>query len=157
MNINGFSGFLDKWFTSVNALVIDLSQMNPDHIGYSVSSKEEYNQEKETLLKIAELVREAIVSNRRVGVFKFNTPLKYDKYIIDAIELIEPKEGEKTQTGFEHAEFTAITRLHELVSTYPDLPWNTSSIDRLDFPRLKIIFPDKTEVKFNNQPIKNTS
>ncbi len=153
MNINDFSEFLNKWFANVNSLGIDSSQMTLDHIGYSVSSKEEYDDEKKAILASADLVREAIVSNRRVGVYKFKEPLKYKDFLIEALEVIEPKESETGWTGFEHAEFTTQTDLHELIKLYPNLPWNTSSIDRSDFPRLKIIFSDNTEVKFNNGPI----
>lgn len=153
MNINDFSKFLDDWFQNVDSLGIDYSGMKLDHLGYSVSSNQEYDQEKVTLLEIADLVKEANVSNRRVGVFKFKTPLKYKGQEIEALELIEPKEGETGWTGFEHTEFTTKTNLHDLVTAYPSLPWDKSSIDREDFPRLKIVFSDKTEIKFNNSPI----
>ncbi len=88
-----------------------------------------------------------------MGIVELNNPLNYKNHLISAIEIIEPKSGEKSVSGFEHAEFTINFPFEELVKKYPSLPWDASNINRADFPRLKLVFDNGTELKFNNTPI----
>ena len=101
------------------------------------------------LLKLGKLVREVIIGGRRVSVFRLTKPLKYKDYSISALELVEPKSGEKPLSGFEHAEFTISGPFEDIVKKYPNLPWDTTNIERPDFPRLKLVFDNRAELKFN--------
>ena len=96
-----------------------LGEMNvrqyTDFLAQSVSSSEEYDKTKVEFLKFSSVVREPIVSGRRVGIFKFDQPLQYRGYQIAAIELIEPKKGEGSKSGFEHAEFIINFPFEELM------------------------------------------
>ena len=106
MRLDNYSKFLDEWFEEIEKLRISVAGLPLDHLGYSASSGSEYDELKRELLEIAKLVREVIISDRRVGVFELNKPLKYKNYLIPGVELVEPVAGEEARTGFEHAEFT---------------------------------------------------
>ncbi len=153
MKIDEYSIFLDSWFLEIEKLGIDVNNLPLDHLGYSASLAEEYDQIKLEFLTAGKLFREAMVSGRRVGIFELFKPLKYKDYLITAVELIEPKTGEISKSGFEHAEFTIDFPFEDLVKKYPDLSWDISNINRPDFPRLKIVLGNGTELKFNHSPI----
>ena len=148
-----YKTFLDSWFSHIDAVGIDYSSFKLDHLGYSASSKEDYELVKNEFLRFSTLQKEPLVSGRRVGVFKLNTPWLYKDHSINALELVEPRIGESSITDFEHAKFTVNLPLESLAEKYPHLPWDQESLNRPEFPRLKLVFPDKTEVKFNCEPI----
>lgn len=145
--------FLDKLLSKVNALGIDLSEATIDHIAYQVSSAEEYKRLKKEFSKTAELVREPIVNDRRVGVFKFKEPLSYKGQEIKAIELIEPKKDQEPVSGLEHAEYLLPVTLEEFMTKYPDVDWDTKSLNREEFPRLTLKLSDTMRVKFPRDSI----
>ena len=147
MNLN-YEEFLDKIFEDIKEKGIDLSSAKLDHIAYQASSKEDYQKYSEIFKKFAQLVKEPIVNGRRVGVFKFFIPLKYNDQSIEAIELIEPKEGQVAPSALEHAEFILDESLEEFMDKYPDLDWDTSSLNRDEFQHLKLKLSENTQVKF---------
>lgn len=153
MLIASYSQFLDAWFVEIEKLGIDVQDFKLDHLGYSVSSSDEYAKTLSELLTVGDLFREATISDRRVGIIKLHTPLKYKHHKISAIEVLEPKSGEKAKSGFEHAEFTIPFPLQTLVTRYPQVNWDVSNIERVDFPRLKLVFTNGLEVKFNTTPL----
>lgn len=153
MKLDEYKNFLDSWFSEIEKLGIDVSEFTLDHLAYGVSTNSEFDLAKEEFLKFGKLFREVIVSGRRVAVFKLIKPLKYKDFFITAIELIEPKKGEKTKSGFEHAEFTINIPFEDFVNKYPNLSWDTSNINRKDFPRLNLDLNNGLELKFNNLPI----
>ena len=156
MRIDDYSNFLDSWFFEIKKLGIDVIDFPLDHLGYSVSSGEEYDKIKSEFLAMGKLFREAMVSGRRVSIFELFKPLKYEDYLISAVELIEPKTGESRKSGYEHAEFTIDFPFEDLVKKYPSLPWDINNVNRSDFPRLKIVLGNGTELKFNRLPILNS-
>ena len=153
MKIDEYSVFLDLWFLEIEKLGIDVTNLPLDHLGFSASSAEEYDKIKVEFLAAGKLFREAMVSDRRVGVFELFKPLKYEDYLISAVELIEPKAGESRKSGFEHAEFTIDFPFEDLVKKYSGLSWDINNINRPDFPRLKIVLGNGAELKFNRSPI----
>ncbi len=153
MNILDAQTYLDPYFKEIEKAGIDLSRFPLDHLGFSTVSKEHYETTKVKLQTLGKLIREHLVSGRRVAVFRLKTPIIYNEYSIDAIELIEPKKGESPTDGFEHVEFTINLPFMEIVNRYPKLDWDTSSINRPDFPRLKLLLGDGKELKLNKTPI----
>lgn len=151
--MNNYKIFLKFWLQEIKDLGLNISSFKLDHLGYSVSSKKEYEKTKTKFLKFGELIREPLGSNRHVGVFKFFIPLQYENYSIQAVELIEPKNSEESFSGFEHAEFTISISFEDLIKKYPHLNWDTTNINRPDFPRLKLVLPSGKELKFNHEPI----
>lgn len=153
MKIDEYLVFLDSWFLEIKKMGIDVTDLPLDHLGYSAGSSEEYDKIKLDFLIAGKLFREAMVSDRRVGIFELFKPLKYKEHFISAVELIEPKAGESRRSGYEHAEFTIDFPFEDLVKKYPGLSWDTSNINRPDFPRLKIVLGNGAELKFNHSPI----
>ncbi len=154
MNILDAHTYLDPYFLEIEKIGLDLKNYPLDHLGFSATSKEQYETRRDDFLTISSLIREHIVSGRRVAVFRLNTKIKYRQYEIEALELVEPKNDEVNPVdGFEHAEFTIDVPFEEIVNKYPGIAWDTSSMSRSDFPRLKLVFQNRTELKFNITPI----
>lgn len=147
MEIN-HTEFLDTILSKVKGLGIDLAGATLDHIAYQTRSGKEYNKLKVELGKIAKLMKEPVVGGRRVGMFKFTKPLKYKGQNIDAIELIEPKEGQSVSSGLEHAEYLLPISLEKFIDKYPNIDWNTNDLNRDKFPMLILELSDSMRVKF---------
>ncbi|HEC66426.1 MAG TPA: hypothetical protein ENI23_14155 [bacterium] len=145
--------FLDNLFAELKKLNIDVSDATLDHLAYQAMSDEEYDELKPKFMEFAELIREPLVGNRRVGVFKLKKSLKYKKYSIGAIELIAPKEGQEVKSGLEHAEFLLPESLEDFIDRYPDVDWNTRAINRDQFPMLILQLAEHMQVKFPRFPI----
>lgn len=148
-----YKSFLDKLFTKINELRIDVSGLELDHLGYQASSNEVYDQLKPEFLKFGEQVSENIVGGRRVGIFQLKTPLKYEIYTISAIELIAPKEDQICQTNLEHAEFVLKENFESFMKKYPNLSWDISAINQDTFPMIKLKLDTDLQVKFHSTPV----
>lgn len=147
MNLD-YQKFLDVLNSETNKLGIDLSEFKLDHVAYQTKSSDEYDLLKKEFENMAELVREPVVGERRVGVFKFKTPPVYQGQSIKAIEVIEPKNNQICESGLEHAEYIPSISLEELVKKYPEVNWNTDNINRPEFPMLIVKLSDNMQVKF---------
>lgn len=147
MNLD-YNSFLDKLNYEVQSLGIDISNFKLDHIAYQTKSSEEYDLLRDEFLRMAVMVREPIVGERRVGVYKFKTPPIYKGQLIKAIELIEPKKDQKCESGLEHAEYIPSISLEDLVLKYPAVSWNADNINRPEFPMLIIRLTDNMQIKF---------
>lgn len=152
MKINHIQ-FLDTVLSLAKDLGIELGNAKIDHIAYQASSEKDYDLRKDKLLIIATLVKEPLVGGRRVGVFKFKKPLMYKDQNIETIELVEPEKGQKFSSGLEHAEYLLDESLEEFMSRYPDVNWNTSSLNRAEFPMLKLKLSKNIRIKFPRYPI----
>lgn len=152
MNID-HKTFLDLLTNKIKDLGIDLEGAKIDHVAYQTSSSDDYKQMKPEFEKMAKLIREAVVGNRRVGVFKLNAPLEYGGQKINAIELIEPKEGQICKSALEHAEYLLPVSLEEFIKKYPDVNWNTDAINREEFPMLILRLSEDIQVKFPRFPV----
>lgn len=144
--------FLDRLIAKITEIGIDTDDLKIDHVAYSVSSGEKYDELLPSFLDKGKLVREAIVGGRRVAIVKLIKPLEYRSQNVDAVELIEPKQGETKENGWEHAEFLVVD-YDEILAKYPDLDWNLASKDRKEFSRIKLSLPGGLEVKFLMTPV----
>jgi len=153
MILDNYEQFLDSLLKNVATQGIDVSDLEMDHIAYQASSKEDYESLKPEFDKISELIREFVVGGRHVSVYMLNTPLTFRNYIIRAIELIEPKEGVINPSALEHAEFVIKEDFDSFMKKYPNLDWDTSSKDRVDYAHLKLKLTDQTQVKFHRKNI----
>src|SRR5262245_29489861 len=115
--------FLQDFIKEINAIGIDVSGLQIDHIAYSTANSSEYDNLVTLFKKRGALMGEPIIGGRRVGVFKFNEPLSWEGHAINSMELIEPKTGEETISGWEHAEFL-VDDYDEVLGLYPKLNWN---------------------------------
>jgi predicted metalloenzyme YecM len=148
MNIQEARKFLDKIFSEIELLGIDTAQLTLDHIAYQTSSSKDYENRKEAFLELSKLISEEIVGNRRVGIFRLNQSLTYNKNSINIIETIEPKTSQNPPSGWEHVEFTIDLDLEDFMSLYPNLDWNTSKLNRDHFPMLILKLSKNLQVKF---------
>lgn len=153
MIVDNYKEFLDKLLSDIEAKGIDASNYYLDHFGYQSSSNEDYDKLKPELLAIAEMISENIVGGRRVGIFKFNTPLLYNGKEIPAFELVAPKDGQICPSALEHAEFVIDTDFDSLVKKYPNLDWDLTAINQPTFPMVKLKLSENTQVKFHLKPV----
>ena len=145
--------FLDSFFDQIQKAGLDITGLPLDHIAYQASTVEDYEQHLPEFSKQGELVSEEIIGGRRVAVVKLDEPLIYHDYSISALELIEPKEGQKCDSAFQHAEFVMSKPFEEYMSQYPNINWDTSSMYRDEFSHLKLNFDNGLTLKFLQRPI----
>lgn len=148
--------FLDEFINKVAATGIDVSNLNLDHVAYQASSNEDYESKKPEFEKIANYTHEAIVNGRRVGVFGLENPIMYKGNKIVALELIEPTDGQVCNSDWEHAEYVLEEPYRDFMARYPNLDWNTSSIDRNAYSHLKLRLDEDTQLKFHLYDILET-
>ena len=153
MILDNYKEFLDELIKNINAKGIDLSNLYLDHLGYQASSDGDYDKLKPEFEKIGKLVSEAIVGGRRVGIFKFNTPLIYNGKEIPAVELVAPKEGQVCPSALEHCEFVLDTDFETFVKKYSNIQFDTSKINQPTFPMVTLKLSDATQVKFHPTPV----
>src|SRR5688572_24624553 len=96
--------FLKELFARLESTGLDLRFWSIDHLCYRTASLERYEVLKRELLPVAEQLAEAEVNGRPIAVFKLKTPLRWERFLIDLIELPAPKPGKPKAEGFEHAE-----------------------------------------------------
>jgi predicted metalloenzyme YecM len=147
-NLQEYVPFLDKFFLMLSEKGINLNQFVIDHIGYQAKSSQEYNQRVNELCAFGSIVSENIVGDRRVGIIKLNKPLIYRSQNFNVIEIIEPKLNQIVESGWEHVELLFNKSLEELIQEYPTIVWDTSVIDRAEFPQLILKLSDTIRAKF---------
>ncbi|MCR4329573.1 MAG: VOC family protein [Candidatus Roizmanbacteria bacterium] len=153
MILNNYKQFIKEVLQKIDTLGIDVSTLHMDHIGYQASSDENYDTLKKLFEKFGTIVSEELVGNRRVGIYKLKSPLLYQPYIISAIELIAPKEGQRCISGLEHVEFVLNESFSSFMKRYPDIPWDTSAMNRVDFPMIKVQLDTYLQAKFHHKSV----
>ena len=153
MALENLSSFLDKLFAKLAEKGVDISEYDMDHIGYQCSSSEDYDNLKTTFSEMGELLDENVVGGRRVSLFKLREAIPYKKYQINAIELIEPKEGMVHPSALEHVEFVISEQFDKFVARYPNLDWDTSAVNQPMFPMVKLPLGDNIQVKFHYEHV----
>lgn len=153
MILDNYREFLDKLFSDISAKGIDVSGYYLDHFGYQCSSNEDYDKLKPEVTETSEMVSENVVGGRRVGIFKFKTPLQFNGKEIPAFELVAPKDGQVCPSALEHAEFVIDTDFDTFVKKYPNLDWDLTAINQPTFPMVKLKLSKDTQVKFHLKPV----
>jgi len=153
MILDDYKNFLDKLLHDIEERGVDVSKYDLDHFGYQCSSDEDCDRLKPEFEKYAKLIDEAIVSGRRVGIFKLNISLEYKNWQIQAVELVAPKEGQVCPSALEHAEFVIDTDFDTFVKKYPNLTWDMSKVNQPTFPMITLKLSDNTQVKFHYKPV----
>lgn len=148
-----YKEFLDTIFEKIKTAGLDVKGLKLDHIAFYTASNEEYDQIKPEFEKLGMFDHEAILSNRRVGVVKLSNLFVYEDYEIEAVELIEPRDGEKHSSGWEHAEFVTDEEYEDILRRYPNVKWETSSMDRPIYSHITIVLEKDLKVKFHHSSI----
>ena len=141
--------FLDRFIEEFSMLGVDVSKYQIDHIAYQASSSEDYDKQMLKFGSDGDLFREAVVGNRRVGIWKLHTPLIYHDYEIEALEVIEPKQDQECESGFNHVEFVINTDLKSFAEKYNQVPWDLEAIDRDIYPKVQLKLSSGMGVKFH--------
>ena len=145
--------FLDFIFAKLQEVGIDASDLELDHLAYQASSNEDYDLRKNDFVKFTQLKSEEIVGGRRVSIFQLNDDITHHDRIINAIELIAPKQGQQCPSALEHVEFVIRETFTELMNLYPELDWDVSAIAQPDFPMIKLKLSNSVQVKFHYEPV----
>jgi predicted metalloenzyme YecM len=153
MIIDNYKEFLDTLLDNISKYKIDVSNYKLDHIGYQCSSDNDYDNLKNEVNEFASLVSENIVGGRRVGIFKLDSPLKYNNWGIEAFEIIAPKESQSCPSALEHAELAVDSDFKTFIKKYSNIPFDTSKIDQPVFPMVTLKLSENTQVKFHLKPI----
>lgn len=149
MNIlKNYLEFTSNLLSLLSSKGVDLNELKIDHLGYQVASADEYDLRVNNLSGQAKMLSENLVGGRRVGIFRLNDELKYDKYSFNVIEIFEPREGQAVESGWEHVEFLPNVTLENFIEEYPDIEWDTSAIDRSEFPMLILKLGEGIRAKF---------
>lgn len=123
--------FLDSLFTMISDIELNIvEKLTLDHICYRVASNEEYNQKKEELKTIANILAENMVNGRLIAVFKLHDPIIFKDRKISLIELPQPKNTFTYKTGLEHAEFVTKEPLQKIVDRYPQFAFEVFGIHK---------------------------
>lgn len=147
--INDVLYFLDTFVEKMKNTGIDVSELNLDHVAYQADSLEDYEKLKPFFENLSDYDHVAIVGDRRVAVFGLKEPIEYRGNRIVALELLEPKKGEICKSGWEHAEYVLNEPYKSFIEKYPNLNWNTSSIERSVYSHLKLRLDVDIQVKFH--------
>lgn len=141
--------FIDTKLKQLNDLKLDVTSLELDHFGYQTSSKEDYDTKTLEVSEIAERKSENIVGGRRVGIYRLNQPYKYNGFVISGFELVEPREGQVTDSSLDHLEFVLPVSFDDYVASNPQVDWDTTAMSRPEFAKLTVKFEDGTSVKFH--------
>jgi len=147
--IDGFQELIDVVDRKLRLLGISSSEAKLDHVGYKCSSAEDYLQRKQDISKDLELVYEGSVRGSNLGIFKYAEPIKYKNADILGVEFIMPKDGEVSESFWEHVEYVVSGNLFEFVEKHPNVTWDTAAIDKSVFPKVAIRFENGTCAKFH--------
>ena len=148
---------IDNFDTFASSLIeqipFDVSKLELDHFGYQASSAQDYENLKDQSLTLGQLISENIVSGRRVGIFKFIEPLKYENYRILGFELVEPKEGQICESELDHLEFVIPISFDEFLKMHDNAEWDLYAKDREEFPKITLKLNNGKSVKFHTKDI----
>jgi predicted metalloenzyme YecM len=153
MILDAFDQFIGKILEKLDALGVDVSKLEMDHIGYQASSNEDYDRLKPEFNTLGKQVSEIIVGGRRVGIYLLSAPIKCKQYIIPAIELVAPKDGQVCSSALNHAEFVIPVGFDSFIQKYPNLPWDVSKTNQPMFPMIILKLDDDIQVKFHLKPV----
>lgn len=153
MILDNYESFIKEILQKLNEQGVDVSQLDMDHLGYQASSNENYDKLSVEFDKFGKRVSEEIVGGRRVGIYKLNNPLHFQQYTNTAIELVAPKEGQICPSALEHVEFVLKESFDSFMKKYPNITWDISALNQLDFPMIKLKLNKNTQVKFHLKPV----
>lgn len=156
--LNTYIPFLDEFFREITNLGVNVNEFEVDHLGYYSSSAKDYTEKVAELANAGwELISEHKVSDRRVALLQAKQllqPMIYGDLHITLVEIVEPMAGEETESRWEHVELVSDNlSLEDILAKYNNLTWDTSRLDRAEFPMLKLRLNDRIQAKFPRQGV----
>ncbi|HSX31336.1 MAG TPA: VOC family protein [Candidatus Saccharimonadales bacterium] len=147
--IGDYRDFLQRLLAETRAAGIDLADcVQLDHIGYSTTSLEAYEQKKTELATVATLLAEPTVGGRPLTVFRLHEPIIFDGWRVDCCEITAPKPETTGPDGLNHGEFVIFDDLDTFAEKYKGIQFDLRSINREINPELNLQLPS-VKVKFH--------
>lgn len=151
--IGDYKSFLDKVFGNLKTAGFDNDEFQElDHIAYRVENLEAYAEIKQKLIDFSKAYSDEDFNGRPVLVCQLKTPLVYNEFKIEGIEVLAPRENNKFKDGLEHAEFVVKNTLENILEKHKNIKFNLSAYSREINPELIIDFGD-CAVKFHKQSL----
>jgi uncharacterized protein len=151
--IGDYDTFISGIGAGLAASGIDRSEVAMmDHICYRVETQTRYDELLGILGTAAILLREAVVSGRKIATFELYDYIKVDGWTVPYLELPEPKEGSPYPEGLEHAELVVIGGLDRFAEKHSDLVFDTKGMGKDVNPELGLK-TNLLSVKFHEQPL----
>ena len=148
MIISNYTIFIDKVFKLLADNGLNPDSFKIDHLGYQAESAADYDQLVKKSSTFAKQVDENIVGARRVVLFELISPLEYNGQTFSLIEIFEPRSGQNVKSAWEHVEFLVEPPLEEFIAQTPQIEWDTSALNRDEFPMLIFSLGDGLRAKF---------
>ena len=144
--------FLTKIISTLQKEGIDVSKCELDHICYRVESNEKYEEYKQKLSALGELLTETEINGRLISTYKLKEPIEFKGRKIFCVELPSPKEGVHYPEGLEHAEFVIKDSFEDFMSKHPNVRFDTKDISKPINPDISITYKGFS-VKFHHKPL----
>lgn len=123
-----------------------------DHICYRADSEDHYVALKNSFEAFGRLLIESEVNGRLIATFKLFTPIIYQDWRIDLVELPAPKIGKLTVPGFEHIEIVCDEPFDFLMEKYKSFPLVTKGLQKHYNQELEIEFGERN-LKFHHSSL----
>lgn len=147
--------FLSRCFIELkNKSFVLENHWHIDHLCFRTESNESYERFKLEFSRFSTLLIESEVNGRLISTFKLSTPLSYEGFDIDLLELPAPKKGKIVKEGFEHFEVVSDLSFEELKARFKNIPIDESGTKKLFNKELEFCFNDFA-VKFHHQSLES--
>ena len=120
-----------------------------DHLCFRTATQDDYLAIKNQFESFSKLLIESEVSGRLISTFKLETPIVFNDWEIDLIEVPAPKRGKVVATGFEHIEVVCDLTFDEIKALYKQCRFDESGLGKDFNQELEIPF-DGFAVKFHH-------
>lgn len=142
--------FLVRLFAEIIASKFELrAHWNIDHLCYRVETIERYQSLRSELASFAEFLTESMVNGRPISCFRLRTPIWFQDWAIDLIELPAPKPGKPTKEGFEHIEIVPDLALTGIVQKHPKCNFEHKGMEKYFNQELEVAF-ESGAMKFHS-------
>ncbi len=146
------ASFLEQLFSEMSAQNADFSHLTIDHICYRVETEERYQELKEKLSILGEILTEKPISGRPIATFRLDKPFIFQNQKIYLLELPAPKEGRFYAEGWEHIEMVIEPSFQDFMAQNAHLDFDTKAITKKVNPEVRLTFPSGS-VKFHHYPL----
>src|SRR6266568_3710147 len=147
--IGDYRSFLQHIIAEVQQAGFEMTDfVQLDHMCYRTASLEQYQTKKEKLTSVAQLLGEVEVNKRPIAVLRLNTPIYYEGWRIDSIEIPAPKPGVETDEGLEHIEFVLYDGQETFLQKYASKSFDLKAAGRGINPEVTFVLPTY-KVKFH--------
>lgn len=120
-----------------------------DHICYRTETYERYQELKQKLSGVAELLIESEVGGRPIATFRLLEPFYFGSNAIYLLELPAPKAGKYTPEGFEHVEIVCDWSFEKIIEFHSGLKFNKKGLCKEFNPELELEL-DGISIKFHH-------